>query len=137
MKIPHSNAVVLVSGGLDSTTCIAMAKCRDFDIHALTFRYGQKHIVEVAAAKKIAKHFDVKRHIIIDIDVGIFGESALTSDEEVPKNRGDNEMASGIPSTYVPARNTLFLSYALAYSEANQISDIFVGVNTVDYSGYP
>src|SRR6266550_4030749 len=133
-------AVVLLSGGLDSTTVLAIAQSEGFDIHALTFAYGQRHSGEIDAAKAIAKSAKVARHHVIDIDLTIFGGSALTADIPVPKDR---DLASGststkeIPITYVPARNTIFLSYALALAEVVEASNIFIGVNALDYSGYP
>jgi len=130
-------AVVLLSGGLDSTTLLAYAVKAGFTAHALTFRYGQRHAVEVDAARRIARRFGAREHIVVDIDLRTFGGSALTSDEEVPKDRSPDEMRVGIPITYVPARNTIFLSYALAWSEVLGASEIFIGVNAVDYSGYP
>lgn len=130
-------AVVLLSGGLDSTTLLAYAIEEGFVVHAMTFRYGQRHAVEIDAARRVAMHFDVRDHIVVDIDLRTFGGSALTSDVEVPKDRRQQEMTQGIPVTYVPARNTIFLSYALAWSEVLRASDIFIGVNAVDYSGYP
>ena len=129
-------AVVLLSGGLDSATVLAIARAEGFDAIALTFRYGQRHAAEIAAAQSIAKRAGV-RHEIIDIDLRVFGGSALTSDVEVPKGRSASEMSEGIPITYVPARNTIFLSYALALAEVSDASDIFIGVNALDYSGYP
>ena len=130
-------AVVLLSGGLDSTTLLAYAVNEGFAAHAMTFRYGQRHAVEVEAARGVARRFGVREHIVVDIDLRAFGGSALTSDQAVPKDRSPDEMRLGIPITYVPARNTIFLSYALAWSEVLGASDIFVGVNAVDYSGYP
>ena len=130
-------AVVLLSGGLDSTTLLAYAANAGFTAHAMTFRYGQRHAVEVEAARRVARQFRVRQHIVVDIDLRVFGGSALTSDEAVPKDRSHDEMRRGIPITYVPARNTIFLSYALAWSEVLGASDIFIGVNAVDYSGYP
>lgn len=130
-------AVVLLSGGLDSTTLLAYAVKAGFTTHAMTFRYGQRHAVEVDAARRIARRFGAREHIVVDIDLRTFGGSALTSDAEVPKDRSPNEMRDGIPITYVPARNTIFLSYALAWSEVLGASEIFIGVNAVDYSGYP
>lgn len=137
MSSKAKKAVVLLSGGLDSTTTLAIAKSLGFEVYALTFRYGQRHEVEVERAKNIAKVFNVARHIISDIDLRIFGSSALTGDMEVPKSRSFDEIGDGIPVTYVPARNTIFLSYALALAEVLKSSDIFIGVNAVDYSGYP
>lgn len=130
-------AVVLLSGGLDSTTLLAYAVSEGYAAHAMTFRYGQRHVVEVDAARRVARRFGVHDHVIVDIDLRVFGASALTSDLEVPKDRGTEEMSRGIPVTYVPARNTIFLAYALAWSEVLGASDIFVGVNAIDYSGYP
>ena len=130
-------AVVLLSGGLDSTTLLAYAVNAGFTAYAMTFRYGQRHAVEVEAARRVARHFAVRKHIVVDIDLRIFGGSALTSEEAVPKDRSHAEMRLGIPITYVPARNTIFLSYALAWSEVLGASEIFIGVNAVDYSGYP
>lgn len=130
-------AVVLLSGGLDSTTTLAIAKSEGYKIYALTFRYGQRHEVEIEAARRIAAHFDVDQHVVAQIDLRVFGGSALTSDIEVPKDRAIEEMGHGIPITYVPARNTIFLSFALAWAEVLGSSDIFIGVNALDYSGYP
>jgi 7-cyano-7-deazaguanine synthase len=127
-------AVLLLSGGLDSTTLLALATSEGYAIHALSFRYGQRHSAEVAAARKIAGRYGVVQHVVTDIDLRMFGGSALTSDIDVPKNRlVDDE----IPVTYVPARNTIFLSFALAWAEVLGASDIFIGVNALDYSGYP
>jgi 7-cyano-7-deazaguanine synthase len=130
-------AVVLLSGGLDSTTTLAVAKSEGFLPYALTFHYGQRHDVEVAAARTIAQRLGVARHVVLPIDLRIFGGSALTSETAVPKGRSASEMAQGIPATYVPARNTIFLSYALAWAEVLGAADIFLGVNALDYSGYP
>jgi 7-cyano-7-deazaguanine synthase len=130
-------AVVLLSGGIDSATTLAIAKNMGFDIYALSFSYGQRHAVELKAAKHIAKRNGVIRHLILDIDLRKIGGSALTADINVPKNRGAKDMQKDIPVTYVPARNTIFLSYALAWAEVMGISDIFIGVNVLDYSGYP
>ena len=129
--------IVLSSGGLDSSTIMAMAKEEGFEIYSLSFKYGQRHLYELESAKRIAKFFKVKEHKIINIDLRDFGGSALTDEIEVPKNRSENEMSNEIPVTYVPARNTIFLSYALAWCEILGVSDIFIGVNAVDYSGYP
>lgn len=137
MSSNAKNAVVLLSGGLDSTTVLAIAKHEGFTPHALTFRYGQRHDFEIAAAKKIAARMGVARHEIIDIDLRVFGGSALTSDTPVPKDRDAESMSHGIPITYVPARNTIFLSFALAMAETINSADIFIGVNALDYSGYP
>lgn len=130
-------AVVLLSGGLDSTTALAIADDRGFDVHALTFRYGQRHQAEIAAAQEIAKTFEVAEHVVAEINLRLFGGSALTSDLAVPKDRAVEEMSEGIPVTYVPARNTIFLSFALAWAEVLKARDIFIGVNALDYSGYP
>ncbi|HUN56351.1 MAG TPA: 7-cyano-7-deazaguanine synthase QueC [Smithella sp.] len=130
-------AVVLLSGGIDSATTLAIAKSMGFGIYALSFSYGQRHAVELKAAKRIAKSNGVIRHLILDIDLRKIGGSALTADINVPKNREAENMQKDIPATYVPARNTIFLSYALAWAEVMGISDIFIGVNVLDYSGYP
>jgi 7-cyano-7-deazaguanine synthase len=130
-------AVVLFSGGLDSTTCLAIARSEGFQVHALTFRYGQRHQAEIAAATKIAGVCATAGHDLFDIDLAQFGGSALTGDAEVPKDRSEADMAGGIPVTYVPARNTVFLAIALARAETLGASDIFIGVNALDYSGYP
>jgi 7-cyano-7-deazaguanine synthase len=132
--------VVLLSGGLDSTTVLAIARSEGFDIHALTFEYGQRHSAEIDAAKAIAKSTGVARHHLAQIDLTVFGGSALTADIPVPKDRdlsGASPSAKEIPITYVPARNTIFLSYALALAEVVGASNIFIGVNALDYSGYP
>jgi len=133
----RKKAVVLSSGGLDSTTVMAIAKSEGYEIYSLSFRYGQRHSVELAAARKIAKVFGAREHLILDIDLSIIGGSALTDDIDVPKNREEEAMHREIPVTYVPARNTIFLSYALAWAEVLGASDIFTGFNSVDYSGYP
>lgn len=133
----HKPAIVLLSGGLDSTTVLAMAKDQGFMPYALSFRYGQRHAVELAAAKRVADAHGVERHVVADIDLRVFGGSALTSDVAVPKHESADELAADIPVTYVPARNTIFLSFALAYAETVGASDIFIGVNALDYSGYP
>jgi len=130
-------AVVLLSGGLDSTTTLAIAKSEGYEAFALTFRYGQRHEVEIDAARRIAALYGVAQHVVAEIDLRAFGGSALTDDIEVPKNRELDEMADGIPVTYVPARNTIFLSFALAWAEVLSACDIFIGVNALDYSGYP
>jgi 7-cyano-7-deazaguanine synthase len=133
-------AVVLLSGGLDSTTVLAIARSEGFAVHALSFRYGQRHALEVAAAKRIARDAGVVKHHIVEIDLRAFGGSALTADIDVPKDRdlrSDSSAANEIPITYVPARNTVFLSYALALAEVIESSTIFIGVNALDYSGYP
>jgi 7-cyano-7-deazaguanine synthase len=130
-------AVVLLSGGLDSATVLAIARSEGFEIIALSFRYGQRHDAEIAAAQAIAKRAEVLRHVIVDIDLRVFGGSALTSDIAVPKGRSASEISHGIPITYVPARNTIFLSYALALAEVSMADNIYIGVNALDYSGYP
>jgi 7-cyano-7-deazaguanine synthase len=130
-------AVVLLSGGLDSTTALAIANAEGFDPYALSFRYGQRHDVELQSAVRVAAAMNVTEHVIADIDLRRFGGSALTSDISVPKERGLDDMGKGIPVTYVPARNTVFLSFALAWAEVLEASDIFIGVNALDYSGYP
>ena len=129
-------AVVLLSGGVDSTTLLALARSEGFSLYGLTFRYGQRHLHEITAACRVAESFHVREHRIIDIDLRSFGGSALTGDFDVPK-RSEIPETTDIPVTYVPARNTIFLSYALAWAEVMKISDIFIGVNVVDYSGYP
>jgi len=131
------NAVVLLSGGLDSTTVLAYAQSKGFEVYALSFHYGQRHNFELQIAKKVAQHYKVADHKIAEIDLRAFGGSALTAEIEVPKGRTESEMEGEIPVTYVPARNTIFLSFALAYAEVIQAKDIFIGVNAVDYSGYP
>ncbi|MBZ0273523.1 7-cyano-7-deazaguanine synthase QueC [bacterium] len=137
MEEVDKRAVVLLSGGLDSATCGAIARAEGYDINALTFRYGQRHAFEIDAARVVARMLDAKRHVIADIDLRAFGGSALTGDIEVPKDRDAAEMADGIPVTYVPARNTIFLAYALAFAETSGAREIFIGVNHIDYSGYP
>jgi 7-cyano-7-deazaguanine synthase len=130
-------AVVLLSGGLDSATVLAIARDEGYQCHAITFRYGQRHQAELQAATRVAAAHGAAAHVFSEIDLRLFGGSALTSDLEVPKHRSPAEMAEGVPITYVPARNTIFLSYALAYAEVLGAQDIFIGVNAVDYSGYP
>jgi 7-cyano-7-deazaguanine synthase len=131
------SAVVLLSGGLDSATVLAIAHSEGFEIFALSFRYGQRHEVEISAAQSIAKRAGVRRHVVVDIDLRVFGGSALTSDLAVPKGRSASEISHGIPITYVPARNTIFLSYAVALAEVSMADNIYMGVNALDYSGYP
>jgi len=126
-------AVCLLSGGLDSSTCLGVARRDGFECYALSFDYGQRHRIELEAAERIARHFHVTEHRVAKIDLRAFGGSALTDDIEVPKD----SLAEGIPITYVPARNTIFLSYAMAWAEVLECSDIFIGVNAIDYSGYP
>src|SRR5262245_43826126 len=128
-------AVVLLSGGLDSATTLAIARSEGFACHALSFRYGQRHLVELGAAERVAKSLRVLSHRIVEIDLRQFGGSALTSDVPVPKKSSADEIGSEIPITYVPARNTIFLSFALAFAEVSGASDIFLGVNALDYSG--
>jgi 7-cyano-7-deazaguanine synthase len=131
-------AVCLLSGGLDSSTCVGVAQRDGFDCYALSFDYGQRHRIELEAAARIANFFKVAEHRIVRLDLRAFGASALTSDDlEVPKRRTLEEMEHGIPITYVPARNTIFLSFALAWAEVLECSDVFIGVNAIDYSGYP
>ena len=130
-------AVVLLSGGLDSSTTLAIARALGFRLYALTLRYGQKHDFEIQSARKVADRLGVQQHRILDIDLRQFGGSALTGDLEVPHGRSPDEMEAEIPVTYVPARNTIFLSLALAWAEVLEARDLFIGVNAVDYSGYP
>ncbi len=137
MGIEAKRAVVLLSGGLDSATVLAIARQQGFEVHALSFSYGQRHSWELEAARRVAKAFGVADHRIATIDLRAFGGSALTDEIEVPKGRAIAEMTHGIPITYVPARNTIFLSFALAWAEVLESSDIFIGVNALDYSGYP
>lgn len=132
-----SKAVCLLSGGLDSSTCLAYARRAGFECYALSFDYGQRHRIELEAAAKVAAHLGAAEHRVARIDLAAFGGSALTGQGEVPKGRRAEEMGRGIPPTYVPARNTIFLSFALAWAEVLEASDIFVGVNAIDYSGYP
>jgi 7-cyano-7-deazaguanine synthase len=133
----HPKAVCLLSGGLDSTTCLAYALRERFQCYALTFDYGQRHKVELEAASRVAAALGATEHRVVRVDLRAFGGSALTADIEVPKGRGRQEMGQGIPVTYVPARNTIFLAFALAWAEVLEASDIFIGVNAIDYSGYP
>ncbi len=130
-------AVLLLSGGLDSATTGAIAKEQGYELYAISFRYGQRHAVELEAALKVAKMLGVKEHKIADIDLRLFGGSALTADISVPKSRDEAAISTEIPITYVPARNTIFLSYALGWAEVLGAYDIFIGANSVDYSGYP
>jgi 7-cyano-7-deazaguanine synthase len=130
-------AVVLLSGGMDSATTLAIARSQGFEVYALSFRYGQRHAVELEAARRVAGCVGVKQHVVVPIDLRQFGGSALTADIAVPKDRPVEDMAHGIPVTYVPARNTIFLSFALAWAEVLESQDIFIGVNFLDYSGYP
>ncbi len=133
----RKKAVVLLSGGLDSTTAMAIARNEGFEIFSLSFSYGQRHAIELVASKKIAETLGAKKHLIVDIDLGKIGGSALTDDIDVPKKRDEKTMTKEIPVTYVPARNTIFLSYAIAWAEVIHAYDIFIGVNAIDYSGYP
>jgi 7-cyano-7-deazaguanine synthase len=133
----RKSAVLLLSGGLDSTTLLAHAIAEGFDVWAMTFRYGQRHAGEIEAARRIASAYAVRGHVVVDIDLRTFGGSALTSDIDVPKDRPLERAPYEIPITYVPARNTIFLSFALAWAEVLGAGDIFIGVNALDYSGYP
>jgi 7-cyano-7-deazaguanine synthase len=137
MESNSKKAVVLLSGGLDSSTVLAIAKSQGYALHALSFSYGQRHVIELEAARRVAASIGVQDHRIAAIDLRIFGGSALTADIAVPKGRDADQMSHGIPITYVPARNTIFLSFALAWAEVLGSSDIFIGVNALDYSGYP
>jgi len=139
MTAPTSTlkAVCLLSGGLDSATCLALARREGYACYALSFDYGQRHKVELEAAARVAAAFGAERHMVARIGLDAFGGSALTADIAVPKGRSTADMGHGIPSTYVPARNTIFLSFALAWAEVLGSSDIFIGVNALDYSGYP
>jgi 7-cyano-7-deazaguanine synthase len=130
-------AVVLLSGGLDSATCLAIARADGFEPYAMSFRYGQRHTAELDAARRVARSIGVGRHVITDIDLRQFGGSALTGDIDVPKGRTPDDMSHEIPVTYVPARNTIFLSFALAWAEVLGAADLYIGVNALDYSGYP
>ena len=130
-------AVVLSSGGIDSTTVMAIARLEGYEIYSLSFRYGQRHAVELEAARRVAKALGAEQHLVIDIDLAKIGGSALTDDIPVPKSRTEQDKREEIPVTYVPARNTIFLSYALALAEVIRATDIFIGVNAIDYSGYP
>jgi 7-cyano-7-deazaguanine synthase len=135
--VTEKKAVVLLSGGLDSTTVLAIAGTQGYSTYALSFDYGQNHQVELEAASRIAKHLGVKEHVIAKVDLRSFGGSALTTDQPVPKGRTTEAIGHGIPSTYVPARNTVFLSLSLSWAETLGSTDIFIGVNALDYSGYP
>ncbi len=137
MSTPTTPAVVLLSGGLDSATVLAIARADGFATHALSFAYGQRHAIEVEASRRVAAHLGAIEHKVATIDLRVFGGSALTDDIDVPKNRRSDELAQGIPITYVPARNTIFLSFALGWAEVLGARDIYLGVNAVDYSGYP
>ncbi len=133
----RQRAVVLLSGGLDSATALAIARAEGFQPYALSFRYGQRHAIELEAARRVAEALGAVEHVVAVIDLRAFGGSALTADVAVPKGRSSAEMGEGIPVTYVPARNTIFLAFALAWAETLEASDIFIGVNALDYSGYP
>jgi 7-cyano-7-deazaguanine synthase len=135
MTLPK--AVVLLSGGMDSTTAAAIAQRDGFEVHALSVRYGQRHAVELAAASRVAQRLGIRDHVVIDLDLRAFGGSALTADQPVPKDTPMAEIGAGIPATYVPARNTIFLSLALAWAETLGARDIYLGANALDYSGYP
>jgi 7-cyano-7-deazaguanine synthase len=137
LEVTEKKAVVLLSGGLDSTTVLAMAKAQGYAAYALSFDYGQNHKVELEAAARVAKKLGAAQHAIVKVDLRSFGGSALTTDQPVPKNRDSEAIGHGIPITYVPARNTVFLSLALAWAETLEATDIFIGVNALDYSGYP
>jgi 7-cyano-7-deazaguanine synthase len=137
LKTKNKKCVVLLSGGLDSSTCLAIAKSKGFEVYALSFDYGQRHKTELLLARQQAKIQQAKEYKTIKIDLRAFGGSALTANIKVPKNRSDKQISNNIPITYVPARNTIFLSYALAYAEVIGAKDIFIGVNALDYSGYP
>jgi 7-cyano-7-deazaguanine synthase len=130
-------AVLLLSGGIDSATCGAIAKHEGFALYAMSFSYGQRHAIELESAKKVAAHLGVAEHRIVSIDLAAFGGSSLTSSQDIPKNRDLNKGKPTIPSTYVPARNTIFLSFALGWAEVLDAREIFIGVNAIDYSGYP
>src|SRR5881392_393191 len=135
--ISMNPAVVLLSGGIDSTTTLAIAIAESYETYALSFDYGQRHQIETEAARRVAESLGAKQHRVAKIDLRVFGGSALTDDIAVPKRRSETEMAHDIPITYVPARNTIFLAYALAWAEVIPANDIFIGVNAIDYSGYP
>ena len=137
MSNKKPKAVVLLSGGIDSTTTLAVAASKGFTVYALSFNYGQRHAIELKAARRIARHLASRRHLVVDINLRQIGGSALTADIAVPKGRSVEQLGKDIPVTYVPARNTIFLSYALAWAEVVGSFDIFIGVNVLDYSGYP
>ena len=132
-----SKAVILLSGGVDSSTVLAIAKDQGFTPYALSFRYGQRHDVELQSAKKVAQTYGVAEHLIMEVNLRSIGGSALTDEISVPKERSSDDISHGIPSTYVPARNTIFLSLSLAWAEVLEVDNIFIGVNALDYSGYP
>jgi 7-cyano-7-deazaguanine synthase len=135
--MPTPTAVVLLSGGMDSTTTAAIAQRRGFELCALSFRYGQRHSIELEAARRVAEHLGIRRHVVLDIDLRAFGGSALTGSLAVPKDTPASQIGERIPPTYVPARNTIFLSFALGLAEVTGSRDIFIGANAMDYSGYP
>jgi 7-cyano-7-deazaguanine synthase len=137
METERTRAVILLSGGIDSTTSMAIAKHEGFDLYGLSFRYGQRHLRELDMAKKVAEYFGARRHIVVDFDMRTIGGSALVDGSEVPKGRSIEEIQGTIPVTYVPARNTIFLAFALAWAEVIGALDIFMGVTAVDFSGYP
>jgi len=137
MPNQRKRAIVLLSGGLDSATALAVAQRESYEVYALSFDYGQRHAFELEAARRVASAAQVRQHIVFPLNLRTFGGSALTADLAVPKDRAEAEMSSGIPVTYVPARNTIFLSIALGWAESLGISDLFIGVNVLDYSGYP
>ena len=137
MHNERKRAVVLLSGGLDSATALAVAQREGYEVYALSFDYGQRHAFELEAARRVARAAQVRQHIVFPLNLRSFGGSALTADLAVPKDRVEAEMLHGIPVTYVPARNTIFLSYALAWAEVLGVLDVFIGVNAIDYSGYP
>ena len=137
MNANRGRAVCLVSGGLDSSTCLAWARREGYECYALSFDYGQRHRIELQAAARVAQALGAARHVVASIDLRSIGHSALTDDLAVPKGRSPEDMSHGIPVTYVPARNTIFLSFALAWAEVLEAPDIFIGVNALDYSGYP
>ena len=137
MNIPNKKAVLLLSGGIDSTTTMAIAREEGYEVYALSFQYGQRHSIELDSARKVATTLHARQHLVINLDLGRIGGSALTGKIAVPKGRSDIEMTEAIPVTYVPARNTVFLSYGLAWAEVLEAPDIFIGVTAIDYSGYP
>jgi 7-cyano-7-deazaguanine synthase len=137
MSDQKKGAVVLLSGGLDSATALAIAQSEGYEAYALSFDYGQRHLFELEAARRVARVACVRQHVVLSLDLRAFGGSALTADLPIPKDRAEDEMSAGIPVTYVPARNTIFLSIALGWAETLGVSEIFLGVNALDYSGYP
>jgi 7-cyano-7-deazaguanine synthase len=135
--VPNPRAIVLLSGGMDSAVCLAIARAQGFECHALSFQYGQRHASELEAAREVARALGATEHRLIDIELRAFGGSALTDDIDVPADRSPAEIGRDVPVTYVPARNTIFLAYALAHAEVTGAHDIYIGVNALDYSGYP